>query len=267
MDRIIRKLTALLLVAGMSISTILPAYAADGYVDFDESGGVDWTETVTDSSDDVSEWDVADTPEDDYEVMEEIPVTEDLVDEDSALTVEVSDEVLSEDVSENEFDLPEEAEETLDGMISEGTISEVPEITSEEPVSEENISEETENALEETKDALEEAEEQFDHDECLEYVVETIRRFKPQVLVTHDENGEYGHGGHMYVSKLVREVTGRSAPEWVDSFLVLEAKNLLKYSGMAIKEIVYRMKFPDQSSFYKFFKLHTGMIPSEYRKS
>ena len=70
-----------------------------------------------------------------------------------------------------------------------------------------------------------------------------------------------------YLSKLVREVTGRSAPEWIDAFLVLEAKNMLKYSTMAIKEIVYEMHFPDQSSFYKFFKLHTGMIPSEYRKS
>lgn len=70
-----------------------------------------------------------------------------------------------------------------------------------------------------------------------------------------------------YLSKLVRDVTGHSAPEWIDSFLVLEAKNMLKYSNMAIKEIVYKMQFPDQSSFYKFFKLHTGMIPSEYRKS
>lgn len=69
-----------------------------------------------------------------------------------------------------------------------------------------------------------------------------------------------------YLSKLVRDVTGRSAPDWIDSFLVLEAKNMLKYSDMAIKEIVYEMRFPDQSSFYKFFKLHTGMIPSEYRK-
>lgn len=69
-----------------------------------------------------------------------------------------------------------------------------------------------------------------------------------------------------YLSKLVREVTGRSAPDWIDSFLVLEAKNMLKYSDMAIKEIVFKLHFPDQSSFYKFFKLHTGMIPSEYRK-
>ena len=69
-----------------------------------------------------------------------------------------------------------------------------------------------------------------------------------------------------YLSKLVRDITGRSAPDWIDSFLVLEAKNLLKYSDLAIKEIVFRLHFPDQSSFYKFFRLHTGMIPSEYRK-
>lgn len=57
----------------------------------------------------------------------------------------------------------------------------------------------------EYSESLEEAEEQFDHEECLDYIVETIRRFQPQVVVTHDVNGEYGHGGHMYVSKLVRE--------------------------------------------------------------
>lgn len=54
-------------------------------------------------------------------------------------------------------------------------------------------------------ETLEEAEGQFDYGECLGYIIETIRRFKPQVVVTHDVNGEYGHGGHMYVSKLVRD--------------------------------------------------------------
>lgn len=68
-----------------------------------------------------------------------------------------------------------------------------------------------------------------------------------------------------YLSKLIRNISGRSAPDWIDSFVVLEAKNLLKYSGMPIKEIVYSLHFPNQSVFYKFFKAHTGMTPSEYR--
>ena len=69
-----------------------------------------------------------------------------------------------------------------------------------------------------------------------------------------------------YLSKLVKSVSGRSAPEWIDSYVILEAKNMLKYSDLSIKEIVYRLHFPDQSSFYKFFKSRTGMIPSEYRQ-
>lgn len=70
-----------------------------------------------------------------------------------------------------------------------------------------------------------------------------------------------------YLSKLIKTASGRSAPEWIDSYVILEAKNLLKYSGIAIKEIVYRLNFPNQSVFYKFFKARTGMTPSEYRNS
>ncbi|MBQ4066922.1 MAG: PIG-L family deacetylase, partial [Clostridia bacterium] len=35
------------------------------------------------------------------------------------------------------------------------------------------------------------------------FIVENIRRFKPQVLVTHDINGEYGHGTHIYCTDVV----------------------------------------------------------------
>ena len=70
-----------------------------------------------------------------------------------------------------------------------------------------------------------------------------------------------------YLSKLIKNATGRSAPEWIDSFVILEAKSMLKYSPMPIKEIVSRLNFPNQSVFHKFFKAHTGMTPNEYRNS
>lgn len=70
-----------------------------------------------------------------------------------------------------------------------------------------------------------------------------------------------------YLSKLIKQASGRSAPDWIDSFVILEAKNMLKYSDCTIKEIVYKLHFPNQSVFYKFFKAHTGMTPSEYRES
>lgn len=70
-----------------------------------------------------------------------------------------------------------------------------------------------------------------------------------------------------YLSKLIKTASGRSAPEWIDAYVILEAKNLLKYSDITIKEIVYRLNFPNQSVFYKFFKARTGMTPSDYRNS
>lgn len=70
-----------------------------------------------------------------------------------------------------------------------------------------------------------------------------------------------------YLSKLIKAATGRSAPEWIDSYVILEAKNLLKYSNSTVKEIVYKLNFPNQSVFYKFFKARTGMTPTEYRNN
>ena len=93
-------------------------------------------------------------------------------------------------------------------------------------------------------------------------------------LVTEHHNTERGMAFYAdklcltpkYLSKLVKEASGQSGPAWIDSFVILEAKNLLKYSDKTIKEIVYTLHFPNQSVFYKFFKAHTGMTPSEYRK-
>ena len=69
-----------------------------------------------------------------------------------------------------------------------------------------------------------------------------------------------------YLSKLIKQASGKSAPDWIDEFVILEAKNMLKYTDLTIKEIVFKLHFPNQSVFYKFFKSHTGLTPSEYRK-
>ena len=68
-----------------------------------------------------------------------------------------------------------------------------------------------------------------------------------------------------YLTTLIRKTSGRTAVEWIDDFVVLEAKNLLKYSTMSIQEIAYYLNFSNQSFFGKYFKSHTGMTPSAYR--
>ena len=69
-----------------------------------------------------------------------------------------------------------------------------------------------------------------------------------------------------YLSKIVKEASGRSGPEWIDAFVILEAKNLLRYSDESIKEIAYKLNVPSASVFNKFFKANTGIVPSDYRR-
>ncbi len=53
-------------------------------------------------------------------------------------------------------------------------------------------------------ESYEEAAAQYDKDSSLEYMVRTIRRFKPQIVVGQDfDNGEYGHGGHMWTADMI----------------------------------------------------------------
>lgn len=70
-----------------------------------------------------------------------------------------------------------------------------------------------------------------------------------------------------YLSKLIKSASGRSASDWIDSYVILEAKNMLRYSDAPVKEIAVRLDFPDPASFHKFFKARTGMTPTQYRRS
>lgn len=60
----------------------------------------------------------------------------------------------------------------------------------------------------------------FNYNKALGFVVELYRRFQPSVLVTHDLNGEYGHGVHCLVSDLATKALELSNdPEsYPDSF-------------------------------------------------
>lgn len=70
-----------------------------------------------------------------------------------------------------------------------------------------------------------------------------------------------------YLTLILKQTTGRSAAEWIDEFVILEAKNMLRFSGKNIQQIAYALNFPNQSSFGKYFKHLTGMSPSEYQRS
>ena len=68
-----------------------------------------------------------------------------------------------------------------------------------------------------------------------------------------------------HFSTVIKKVSGKTAGQWIDDYVILEAKTLLKYSPMSIQEVAYYMNFPNPSFFGKYFKHHTGMSPSEYK--
>ena len=70
-----------------------------------------------------------------------------------------------------------------------------------------------------------------------------------------------------YLSEAVKRVSGRTAVEWVENYVTMELRVLLKNSTKTIKEIANEMNFPNQSFLGKYFREHVGVTPSEYRKS
>ncbi|MFC0878763.1 helix-turn-helix domain-containing protein [Saccharicrinis sp. FJH2] len=68
-----------------------------------------------------------------------------------------------------------------------------------------------------------------------------------------------------YLSKIIKDNTGQSATEWINNYVILEAKALLKSSDMTIQQISNELNFPTQSFFGKYFKRHVGVSPKGYK--
>nr|AGH13549.1 hypothetical protein [uncultured bacterium pUR16A2] len=68
-----------------------------------------------------------------------------------------------------------------------------------------------------------------------------------------------------YLSTAVKRESGRTAAQWIVSYVLLEAKYYLKQTKMTIKEIAFELHFSNQMELYRYFLRHTGMTPSDYR--
>ncbi len=94
----------------------------------------------------------------------------------------------------NHFDTNDRPHEQLDGLWAVGVrhyplISEFPDLYSE--------------SFEEALTAYQQY--GYTYDDFCEYITNAIRRFRPQVIVSHAENGEYSHGTHMLCSAALKE--------------------------------------------------------------
>lgn len=67
-----------------------------------------------------------------------------------------------------------------------------------------------------------------------------------------------------YLSTIVKEVSGKHGMQWIDEYVALEAKALLREGSLSVKMVSDKLNFPSQSMFGRFFKKMTGYSPKQY---
>lgn len=70
-----------------------------------------------------------------------------------------------------------------------------------------------------------------------------------------------------YLSRKVKQSTGRSVGEWIDTVRTVRAKRLLAETSVPIIDVATSVGLEDQSYFARFFKRETGLTPTEFRKA
>lgn len=101
-----------------------------------------------------------------------------------------------------------------------------------------------------------------------EEVFLAFMRLLPQHFADHHDIPFYASSLHItpaYLSRIVRQVTGRTVIDYINQMLAGEAAFLLGTTSLSVTQIACRLNFADTSSFSKFFTRLKGITPREYR--
>ena len=94
-------------------------------------------------------------------------------------------------------------------------------------------------------------------------------RLLPRHFAEHHDIAFYASAlniSTVYLSRVVRQVTGRTVIDYINQHLLMEASYLLRTTSLSISQISDRLHFADFSSFSKFFSRKKGISPKDYRK-
>ena len=72
---------------------------------------------------------------------------------------------------------------------------------------------------------------------------------------------------HKHLSRVVKEVTGKTPHEIIAGETLAMALQLLQNDRRLVQQVADMLHFSDQAAFSKFFKKYVGMSPAEYRKT
>ena len=69
-----------------------------------------------------------------------------------------------------------------------------------------------------------------------------------------------------YLSEVLKKQTGFPASYWIQQGIMMEAKRLLYYTELSIKEIAHQLGYTDHSYFSRFFSKATGLSATAFRQ-
>lgn len=93
-------------------------------------------------------------------------------------------------------------------------------------------------------------------------------RLLPQHFAEHRDIAFYASRlniSSVYLSRVVRQVSGRTVIDYISQMLLMEASFLLRTTSISITQIADRLHFANQSSFSKFFLRMKGVTPKRFR--
>lgn len=70
-----------------------------------------------------------------------------------------------------------------------------------------------------------------------------------------------------YLNTIVRNMTGHTTKNIIDQYVTLQIKLQLRNSEKSVKQLSWDFNFSDESFFCRYFKLHTGLTPQQFRKN
>jgi len=68
-----------------------------------------------------------------------------------------------------------------------------------------------------------------------------------------------------YLNKITKEFLGSNPKVYILMKVILEAKNLLKYSNFSVAQICTELNFKEASYFVRLFRKYVGMTPRQFR--
>ena len=69
-----------------------------------------------------------------------------------------------------------------------------------------------------------------------------------------------------HFADIIKQESGYTPMEWINMVTINQAKHLLRQPKMLVKQVADELGFPEQFTFRKYFKAHTGISPTEYSK-